>query len=267
MIQAVFDLVNLYLSMLIHYILMLPYVVRVMTGVVLLFLLIRLGLFCIKRIMKPVFLYFLGLAIKFLQLVIYAFAKMVPAYWNMGVGMDEALNSLGMRLEGGKTDNKENNAKQGKHLSRVFWVTLAAALVVIVVPYYLEPVLSGNAKEACKKVNNISENIQKGIQKYADNHYHVEGETGTSKSKGNKKKRVLHLNKKGYEGANLRKSPKREKGNVIATVSGDVKIYYEDKYVDDGKTVWLKVSTKGIKKAWISKKLIQKKDLKAAGVK
>lgn len=220
--------------------------------------------------MKPFFLYFLGLAIKFLQLVIYALAKMAPAYWNMGVGMDEALNSLGVRLEGGKTDNNGNNAeheKQGKHLSHAFWVTLAVTLVVIVVPYYLEPVLSGNAKEACKKVNHISEDFQKGIQKYVDNHYHVEGETGTGKSKGNKKKRVLHLNKKGYGGVNLRKSPKQKKGNVIATVSGDVKLYYEGKYVDDGKTVWLKVSTKGIKKAWISKKLIQKKDLKAAGVK
>lgn len=274
--RQIIDLANLYLSMFIHYVLILPYALRVIVGVAVLFLLVRFALFCIKRLIVPFIFWILRQAILGLQLMAYGLVKMFPSFAQTGAGMDEALNGIGMKLDSRKDQDPEGTADHGKKnklLSRAFWAVLAASLLFIVVPYYLEPILSGSAKEICEKVNRGSESFQAGMLKYVDKYYQVEDD-GQKKAEADvdeKKedaveKHVLHLNKNGYQGANLRKSPKMKKNNIITAISGDIELIYENKYVDDGKRVWLKVSTKDVSKAWISEKLIKKKDLKAAGI-
>lgn len=278
MIHTVIDLINLYLSMLIQHILRLPYVLRVISGVVILFLILYLCMFCIiKKLAIPLLNFLLRMAICLLQMMIYAVGTLIPAFWETGVAQDEVLNNLGIKLDRKCKKNKEKvpeNEKMNKIFPYAFWITLAVSLVFLVIPYYMEPMMSDNAKEICAKVNEVSENFQEGIRRYADKHYHLDEPDSKKAEDGRntiteeqEEKYVLHLNKNGYQGANLRKSPKMKKNNIITAISGDIELYYENKIVDDGKRVWVKVSTKDTPKAWISKKLIKKKDLKAAGIK
>lgn len=270
MIHTVIDLINLYFSMLIQHILRLPYVLRVISGVVILFLILYLCIFfIIKKLALPLLNFLLRMFICLLQMLIYAIGTVIPAFWETGVAQDEVLNHFGKKLENKSKKNTERvpeNKKKSKIFPYAFWITLAASLIFLVIPYYMEPMMPDNAKKICAKVNEVSENFQKGIRRYANKHYHLDEPNSNNRIKRQDGKYVLHLNKNGYQGANLRKSPNMKKNNIITAISGDIELYYENKIVDDGKRVWVKVSTKDIPKAWISKKLIKTKDLKAAKI-
>lgn len=275
--SAVLDLLNLYIAMAIYYILELPYGIQVVISIVFLFLLfsflLKLTEIIWPRLKKLFYFWIFPFVIIFLQEVLYLIAKAIPGLREKAESTDENLNHLGLKLgEKLEEENKNQKDKTGKKKVKkyLFRGGLTIAIIFLILPYYLEPLVDGNAKEICKEMTEFGMSFQKKAQQYVDKHYNPTelAESGrTKKSQKKDKKYVLHLGKKGAGGAYLRKSPKLKQSNILTTVSGDIKLYYENKTKKVGKIVWLKVSTKDVPVAWISKNLIRKKDLRKAGIK
>ena len=275
--SAVLDLLNLYIAMAIYYILELPYGIQVIISTVFLYLLfsflLKLTEIIWPRLKKLFYFWIFPFVIIFLQEVLYLIAKAIPGLRESAESIDENLNQLGLKL-GAKLE-EENKAQKDKTVKKkvkkyLFRGGLTIAIIFLILPYYLEPFVDGNAKEICKEMTEFGMSFQKKAQHYVDKHYNPTefAESGrTKKSQKKDKKYVLHLGKKGSDGAYLRKSPKLKQSNILTTVSGDIKLYYENKTKKVGKIVWLKVSTKDVSAAWISKNLIRKKDLRKAGIK
>ena len=259
MIHIVTDIIKLYTAMLMFYILKLPYAIRVIIYVEFIFLAaylgIKLAFLLIKKVGIPMLFGIIKYIIYILQWIIFQISKVIPKFQDKGEKFDESLNFLGMKseeLHGQLKAKSLQKAVKQKVLWSGFSILLAISVIFVIIPYHMEPVLSGNAKNICAKINQLSSDFEKNIRDYVKQHYTPATKRDTSKKKETssmkteKKGSVLHLGKKGYDGANLRSAPEENKENIITVISGDIELFYEE--------------------AWISKKLIRKKDLEKAGI-
>lgn len=278
------DILNLYISMLLHYFLKWPYAVKIIICVTILVLIMHMAIktffFIIRKIFLPLLFMMAKYIIYFLQMLALAVVKVSPKKYEKAAKIDECMNNFGIILNGWQTEiNAKPPIKYNKIVITEFIILLCISVIFVIIPYYMEPVLSGNAKEICRKMNQLTYNIQENIQEYADHYYipvvkidpipePVEDaiDEPASIQIEESEKHVLYLGEDGYSGANLRSSPKKLRGNVIVAVSGDIELFYENEVVYDGEITWLKVSTETIPEAWISKKLIRTEDLDAAGI-
>ncbi len=277
MIHMVTDIVKLYTAMLLSYVLKWPYVLKVIVCVEFIFfavyLLTKSAIFLARKIGIPFLFGIFKYVIYILQWIIFQLSKVNPKFQERGGQFDESLNTLGMKLE--EWNNKLKVEPLQKAVKRkVKWggsvIVLAISIVFIIVPYYMEPVLSGSAKNACDKINQLSADFEGNIRSYANRYYTPakpvileESEEESIEEEG--VKQVLHLGGQGYDGANLRSAPEKG-GNVITIISGDIELFYENEMAEGDTTIWLKVSTEGIEEAWISKKVIREEDLEKIGI-
>lgn len=268
--------------MILHYILKWPYALKILVcvtcAVLAIYIIIKLTYYIIRKLAMPLFFTILKYAIYLLQLLALAIAKAKPKQREKIEKFDESLNRLGIKsVEWQKQLKIEISDKYKKVLIMGIFILFFASALFIIIPYYMEPTLSGNAKEICSKINQIPRDIEDNIQSYADQYYipvsKEESSLGNAEETAitpplpeYEEKYILHLNANGYTGANLRSSPEKITGNVITAVSGEVELIYENEIVYDESITWLKVSTENIPEAWISKKLIQEEDLDAAGI-
>lgn len=279
MMRAVTDILNLYLAMLVHYFLKWPYVLKVFICVGLIFLLafaaVKIIIYVVKRWGKTFIFTVLKYAILLFQLLFLGIVKILPQFRERFEKIDTALNELGIKLSECEKQEKSINLKLWKKIWKTcFWVLILGTLVFVVLPYYMEPALSGNAKDICAQINQMSAGVQERIQGYADKYYvpAVKEETEAADMEEPELEieeniqYVLHLKEDGFDGANLRSTPEKKSGNVIIVIFGDDELIYENEIVDNGGIIWLKVSKEGIEEAWISKKLIREEDLEAAGI-
>lgn len=277
MIHMVTDIVKLYTAMLLSYVLKWPYALKVIVCVEFIFfavyLLTKSAIFLARKIGIPFLFGIFKYVIYILQWIIFQISKVAPKFQEKGGQFDEALNTLGMKSE--EWHNKLKMEPLKKEVKRkVKWggsiIVLAISIVFIIIPYYMEPVLSGSAKNACDKINQFSADFEGNIRSYADRYYtpaksviSEEPEEVSIEEEG--EKQVLHLGGQGYDGANLRSTPEKG-GNVITIISGDIELFYENEMAEGDTTIWLKVSTEGIEEAWISKKVIREEDLEKIGI-
>lgn len=284
MMQMITDILNLYLAMLVHFFLKWPYVIKIFICVGLIFLVVYASIKIIIYIMKRwgVACFFAALKhiIIFCQFLLFYVTKILPQFREKFEQIDTALNSSGIKLGECRERAKSITFKSGKKIwKKAFFIVLFIAFVFVVLPYYMEPALSGNSKNICAQINRLSADIQGRIQNYADCYYApaVKEEPDVSGSEEEEteteideiQRHILHLNEEGYSGANLRSTPEKKDGrdkNIITSISGDDELDYENEVVEYGGITWIKVSMEGIEEAWISKKLIRKEDLEAAGI-
>ncbi|GFI23497.1 hypothetical protein IMSAGC011_02286 [Lachnospiraceae bacterium] len=277
MIDAILNILNLYVAIVLHYILKLPFAVLIIFAILLVFIGLKLILFLVRRVIGPLILILLKYIIYFLQLLAFTIAKKSTKYRNKIENFDEILNTFGMKLTQWQEQLKVKAPESGKKIGVYgFFILLFLIVVFIVAPHYMEPLLTGNAKIICSRINKVSNQILGGFQSYADEYYtpvikEKDDLENTSMVSTDSKsdegyQYILHLSSEGYYGANLRSSPEKISTNVLTTVSGEDELIYENEIVNDGSITWIKVSTEKFSEAWISKKLIQEEDLQAAGI-
>ena len=277
MIDAILNILNLYVAIVLHYFLKLPFAALVIFAILLIFIGLKIILFLVRRIIIPLFLSLLKYVIYFLQLLAFAIAQKSTKHRNKIENFDEVLNTFGMKLTEWQEQLKVKELESGKKIRiYVFLFLFFLTVVFIIVPHYMEKALSGNAKVICSRINEVSNKILGDFQSYADQYYipvikekdDLENvNTAAVDSKPDEEYQyILHLNSEGYYGANLRSSPEKTNTNVLTAVSGEDELIYENEIVNDGTITWIKVSTEKFSEAWISTKLIQEEDLKEAGI-
>lgn len=279
MIQMITDILNIYVAMVIYYVMKLPYVLRtifaVIVGFFIINLIVKIVFLVLKKCIVPIVFLLIKSMIQILQTAIFLIVKVIPDFQNIGSDLDEILNLFGIKLEEWNAVLK--NRTQKSNIGKKLWwggfsILLVVTLVFVVIPYYMEPSLTGNAKNICVRLNKFNTNFEKDIYSYVNQYYTpaVSNESFSYSQKEEEssevRKHILHLGKEGYNGANLRSTPELKKGNVIKVVSGDIELFYENDKEHDGERYWLKVSTEDVAEAWISKKLIRNEDLEAAGI-
>ena len=283
MVQVVMDILNLYIAMLLHYILKWPYALKVIFVLLItataVYISIKVTLFVIRKWGLPLLFIILRYFLYLLQLIALAIVKTKPDFRERLEKFDEKLNSLGLKLDDWQERAEiKIPVKVKKILMAGFGILFFASIIFIVFPYYMEPLVTGNSKDTCAKINKFTGGVEEKIQEYADYYYipvikveneyesEVKEEEIEMPESAANVRYVLHLGVEGYYGANLRSTPERLEGNVIIVIAGDDEMYYENEIVDDGLITWLKVSTEDIAEAWISKKLIREEDLETAGI-
>ncbi len=278
MIHMITDIVKLYTAMLAFYILKWPYALKVIVCVEGIFfvgyLIIKLAFSLVKKIGIPFLFGILKYVIYILQWITFQACKVIPKFQEKGENFDESLNVLGIKLEEWHGQLKKKPLQKDVK-RKVLWsgslILLVVLVIFVIIPYYMEPVLSGNAKNVCVKINQLSAEFEGNIRDYANRYYTPAVEPVSLEEQKNgaietkEKGHVLHLGGEGYDGANLRSTPGKE-GNVITVISGDIELLYENETVEDDSTIWLKVSTEGVGEAWISKKVIREEDLERIGI-
>lgn len=277
MIKAVGNILQVYAAMALYFILKLPYPFRVLAFLWLAFAAVFFGLrfltALIKKVLLPLLLKTILVLIQLLQRILLAIVRHVPNTEKPGVAADEALNRLGgflERIDQGNSPWAEGGVRKIPG-AKLLAAVSALAVVFLIIPHYMESTLTGNAKEICSEMNEISERTQEKIRAYVEQYYtpaerDAHEEETTEAEAQNVEKPVLHLNKEGIHGANLRSTPGTAGGNRIKVVSGDQELYYEGETQTVKGTVWIKVSTDDVEAAWISRKLIDENDLAAAGI-
>ncbi|MEZ3517547.1 MAG: hypothetical protein K1W37_20475 [Lachnospiraceae bacterium] len=277
MIDAILNILNLYIAIIAHYLLKLPFAVLIIFAVLLVFIGLRIVLFLVRRIIIPLFFILLKYIIYFLQLLAFTIAKKSTKHRNKIENFDESLNTFGMKLTEWQEQLKVRTPEGGKKIRiYAFLILLLLTVVLVIVPHYMERSLTGNAKVICGRINEASNKILGGFQNYADEYYtpvikekddFENINTAAADSKLDEGYQyILHLNSEGYYGANLRSSPEKINTNVLTTASGEDELIYENEIVNDGAITWIKVSTERFSEVWVSKKLIREEDLKAAGI-
>lgn len=280
MIRMIADILNIYAAMILYYVLKMPYGLRMVFDVAAIFLIMyfafKLVSFLVKRCVLPILFPVLKSIIHVLQMIVFLIVKLLPPFQGAGSAFDDLLNSLGIKLEERQSLIKVKKQSGGiwkKIWKAGFGISLAAVIVFVVIPYYMEPSLTGNAKEICARFNRLSAEFEGNIYRYVNQYYTPKAPKKTSahdqkaeEESQESRKYILHLGKEGYAGANLRSTPEIKKDNIIKAVSGNIELIYENETQYDGERVWLKVSTEDVKEAWISRKLIREEDLEAAGI-
>lgn len=253
------DIVYVYLAMAQYYILRLPYPVIVLIFVTVWYLPMGIALWILP--------WCFGRFIRIGQWCLYQMTRLFPALQDICSKMDSVLNSWGIWLEeSGGTDDKENgdSGQKGRKripVTKIYVLILLVACVFLIIPYYMEPELTGNSQRVCADINLFMEKKVARAQKFVDQYYtpkvHEEEEIDEPE------RIIFHLGAKGKGGANLRSSPEKRSDNVVGTVQGDDELIFENEIQETKGIIWVKVSTHDVPEAWISKKLLNKKEAEA----
>lgn len=277
MMEPLKNMLQVYGAMLLYYILKLPYLLRVFVflWIVCLGILLVLWLLftTVKRIVLPCLIKIILIFIQFLQRLLLAIVRHFPGMRNLGAAMDETLNTIGICLETMDKGQYEWIGMLWKKIpkGKLFFAANVLTLLFVIIPYYMEPTLTGNAKGICAEINEVPTGLQEQIKSYVDRYYAPvqreahKDEVKTVESQSIERV-ILHLNQAGINGANLRRTPEKSDGNIIKVVSGDLELYYEGETQVTKGTMWIKVSTEDVSEAWISRKLIEASDLEGAGI-
>lgn len=274
-IHTLGDMLHLYWAMLWYFILKLPFVIRVFAATAILYagllFLSAALLFLGKYVVIPLLCYIFEVLIQFFQTILFFIVKICPGLENTGSGIDDFLNKIGIRLEKIRSFMKTFNYKFWKKLPllKMFIGLMVVLGIFAVVPFYMEPLVTGNANRICSEINRRTQELQDEIWVYVNRYYIpvIRSEETDQEAEEKKENKVLlHLGTEGVAGSNLRSSPEKQEGNVIKVIYGETELYYENEMVENEGIIWLKVSMEGGEEGWISKKLIKEEDLKLAGM-
>ncbi len=272
-IADILQVFQVYWAILWYYILKLPFGIRIFTTAGLILFIICLGFKltnCIrKKAVLPLVFRFFEWGIKVLQRFIFWVVRMAPGWKERGYQIDDVLNQWGMKCEKKREGLKEKKVlKKFFPIGKVISILIIVLILFVLVPHYIEPSLTGDAKKICTGINQRIERFERKMQNFVNQYY-------TPVEKPNRPEPVavqaaesveipiiLHLGPEGINGANLRKSPEKIEGNIIQAVSGEIELKYEKEIRENQGTIWIKVSTEDIQEAWISKKLIKEEDLR-----
>ena len=279
MTGTIFNLIQMYVAMILYYILKLPYGIRITVLFILSYGLVMCTIVTLytfgKRILLPLIFYFSEWVIRLIQGLIFSIVKRSPSLEEKGSDFDEKLNDFGIRMESRRAYLKSNSKKHWRIIpfKKLFLVFSVFLCIFVIIPFYMEATVSGNTKQICSDINGFSENIQNNLWSFVNEYYTPAPKTITVVSEETHpqteevSKIILHLSPSGFNGANLRSSPDMGKRNIIGSVSGDVELYYENEFQKTGNGTWIKISMDGIDEAWINIGMIKTEDLAAAGIK
>lgn len=276
MIQTITEMLHMYCAIFLYYILKLPYGLGVMaltalalTGIVLgIHICLKLG----KNLILPLLLFLLTMIIRFLQNIAFWLVKLIPSFEGAGTKIDEGLNRCGICLEGIRGWFKKLDGAIWRKIptGKISLIIGIVICIFIIVPYYIEPSMTGNARQTCAKINTQAKQAQARLWGYVNQYYtpvvKVEPEQATEPESTEEHVVILHLGPDGRGGANLRSTPEKRSDNIIKAVSGDVELIFENEIEKSNGATWLKVRIDGGEEGWISKKLIEPEDLENAGI-
>lgn len=279
MIQAFTDILHMYWAMLLYYILKLPYAAKVIAITAITIFLAALGTtLCYKlgkRIILPLLFYLCTFVIRCLQNMVFWLVKLIPDFGENGVKIDERLNACGLWLENLRDRLKNTKSDIRKKIPlRMMILTIGIIICAfVIVPFYMESSLTGNARQTCARINLQTERIENGLWGYVNQYYTPATkviaetiETTETTESSTEAEVILHLGPRGVQGANLRSTPDKRKDNIIEVVSGDVELFFEQEVEEVGGVVWIKIRTEQIDEGWISQSLIDEEDLERAGI-
>lgn len=247
------DIINMYLAMILYYILISPYPVIILIFVTILYLLIGIIIFLSRAILK--------LIIQVIQQCLYLFTKFIPPLQNICSKADSILNSFGIWLEG--THSKHNqNGKKRILVMKLYFLVIILSCVFFVVPYYLEPKLTGNSQKTCANINNFVEQKTAKAQEFVDQHYTPMTQEEIPQEE-TVEHIIFHLGPKGIEGSNLRSSPEKTSGNIVGIVRGEIELIFENEIQQTENIIWVKVSTADYIGVWISSNLLNEEEVAA----
>lgn len=265
-LDTICDMMHVYSAMLKYYILSCPYPVIVFAYVTKCYFPIGLILWLLP--------FGISWLIQGVQWCLNKIVRLFPVLRNICSKLDSVLNSWGLWLEGTK-DMEGEAAGRSKKKKRIpvmgiYLVIVFAALVFLVVPYYLESELTGNSQIVCANINQLMEGKIIQDQEFVNQYYTpkmeekeaAEGiEPEEEETEEIKEPVILHLGEEGVDGSNLRSSPEKISGNIVGVVWGDAELVFEHEMQKTGKIVWVKVSTDDYSNVWISRKLIDEDEV------
>lgn len=280
--MKVFDIILMYWSMLGSFILKLPYWLKNIIELSLLWII--LGVMCsiifcfFIKFLLPLLLTIGTLLISGLLYINLLLFHKIFQCESLSAKTDEIFNKIGITLNDIKLKIKEKTAfiqfksLIKKFLFSKFYFAVLILVILVTLPYYFQDSAGDNAKQAFHQISTFISKMEQLVFKDMDKYYKEKEDTeetnpnktpGKGKKEKEEKKIVLRLSPDGIDGANIRSTPDKDKDdNIITTVSGDDKMTYLHEYAIIDDVYWLKVRTESNEDGWISSKLIRKKDLK-----